>query len=148
MGEKLAPIATKIVYEDDYVRVWNQIVPAGEAVVASELAVDSSCRSVCEASRRAERVAAANIQAFSAQRERRENSLRCSERVPGDVDGLRPVMRDAKPEPREDGPPCREESSVTFQSDFPTERLAGLEVEVVSPVGDAGDLRAAMSDDE
>ena len=28
-SEKLAPIATKIVYEDEYVRVWNQIVPAG-----------------------------------------------------------------------------------------------------------------------
>ncbi len=25
----LAPIATTILYEDDYVRVWNQVVPAG-----------------------------------------------------------------------------------------------------------------------
>ena len=57
-------------------------------------------------------------------------------------------MRDTKPEPREDGPPCREESGVTFQPDFAAKRLAGLEVEVVSPVGDAGDLRAAMSDDQ
>lgn len=28
-NEELAPIATRIVYEDDYVRVWNQVVPAG-----------------------------------------------------------------------------------------------------------------------
>ena len=68
--------------------------------------------------------------------------------MPGDVDGPRPVMRDTKPQPREDGPPCREESGVTFEPDFAAERLAGLEVEVVSPVGDAGDLRAAMSDDK
>ena len=27
--EGLAPIASKILYEDDYVRVWNQVVPAG-----------------------------------------------------------------------------------------------------------------------
>ena len=26
---KLAPIATKVIYEDEYVRVWNQVVPAG-----------------------------------------------------------------------------------------------------------------------
>jgi hypothetical protein len=29
MAEKLAPIATQVVYEDEYVRVWNQVVPAG-----------------------------------------------------------------------------------------------------------------------
>ena len=29
LREGLAPIATKILYEDDYVRVWNQVVPAG-----------------------------------------------------------------------------------------------------------------------
>ena len=28
-GDALAPIATQVVYEDDYVRVWNQVVPAG-----------------------------------------------------------------------------------------------------------------------
>jgi hypothetical protein len=28
-GADLAPIATKILYEDEYVRVWNQVVPAG-----------------------------------------------------------------------------------------------------------------------
>lgn len=40
MGEKLAPIATKIVYEDDYVRVWNQIVPAGEIIEKHEHTYD------------------------------------------------------------------------------------------------------------
>ncbi|NNL85042.1 MAG: hypothetical protein HKP27_05290 [Myxococcales bacterium] len=29
MSESLHPIATKVVYEDDYVRVWHQQVPAG-----------------------------------------------------------------------------------------------------------------------
>ena len=29
MSDQLAPIATKLVFEDDYVRVWQQIVPAG-----------------------------------------------------------------------------------------------------------------------
>jgi hypothetical protein len=28
-GKKLAPIATKVIYEEEYVRVWNQVVPAG-----------------------------------------------------------------------------------------------------------------------
>jgi hypothetical protein len=28
-ASKLAPIATKVIYEDEYVRVWNQVVPAG-----------------------------------------------------------------------------------------------------------------------
>jgi len=37
---------------------------------------------------------------------------------------------------------------VTFEPDFAAERFACLKVEVVSPVGDAGDLRAAMSNDE
>jgi hypothetical protein len=27
--KKLPPIATKVIYEDEYVRVWNQVVPAG-----------------------------------------------------------------------------------------------------------------------
>ena len=34
--EELAPIATKIVYEDDYVRVWNQVVPAGATLAKHE----------------------------------------------------------------------------------------------------------------
>jgi len=29
MELELAPIATKIVFEDEYVRVWQQVVPAG-----------------------------------------------------------------------------------------------------------------------
>jgi hypothetical protein len=29
MSEKVKPIATEVIYEDAYVRVWNQIVPAG-----------------------------------------------------------------------------------------------------------------------
>ena len=29
MAEQLAPIATKLIFEDDYVRVWQQVVPAG-----------------------------------------------------------------------------------------------------------------------
>ncbi len=29
MAEALAPIATRIVFEDEYVRVWQQVVPAG-----------------------------------------------------------------------------------------------------------------------
>ena len=29
---KLAPIATKVIYEDEYVRVWNQVVPAGGTI--------------------------------------------------------------------------------------------------------------------
>lgn len=32
MSESNAPIATEIVYEDDYVRVWNQIIPAGGVI--------------------------------------------------------------------------------------------------------------------
>ncbi|HET6471007.1 MAG TPA: hypothetical protein VFG38_04155 [Pseudomonadales bacterium] len=28
----LAPIATAVIYEDDYVRVWNQVVPAGGTI--------------------------------------------------------------------------------------------------------------------
>ncbi len=30
--EQLAPIATKLVFEDDYVRVWQQVVPAGGTI--------------------------------------------------------------------------------------------------------------------
>jgi hypothetical protein len=29
MSDPLAPIATKLVFEDEYVRVWQQVVPAG-----------------------------------------------------------------------------------------------------------------------
>ncbi len=32
MTEELAPIATEVVYEDDHVRVWNQVVPAGGTI--------------------------------------------------------------------------------------------------------------------
>jgi hypothetical protein len=31
-AKKLAPIATKVIYEDEYVRVWNQVVPAGGTI--------------------------------------------------------------------------------------------------------------------
>ena len=31
-AEPLAPIATAVIYEDDYVRVWNQVVPAGGTI--------------------------------------------------------------------------------------------------------------------
>ncbi len=29
---ELAPIATKMIYEDDHVRVWKQVVPAGGVI--------------------------------------------------------------------------------------------------------------------
>jgi hypothetical protein len=32
MNRELAPIATTIIYEDDHVRVWNQVVPAGATI--------------------------------------------------------------------------------------------------------------------
>ncbi len=32
MTEKLAPIATEVIYEDDHVRVWNQVVPKGGSI--------------------------------------------------------------------------------------------------------------------
>ena len=35
-GEGLVPIATRILYEDDYVRVWNQVVPAGATLEKHE----------------------------------------------------------------------------------------------------------------
>lgn len=40
LPEGLAPIATKILYEDDYVRVWNQVVPAGATLAKHEHAYD------------------------------------------------------------------------------------------------------------
>ena len=33
---KLADIATKVVFEDDKVRVWNQVVPAGDEIPKHE----------------------------------------------------------------------------------------------------------------
>ncbi len=36
MGEKLSPIATEVIYEDDHVRVWNQVVGAGETIEKHE----------------------------------------------------------------------------------------------------------------
>lgn len=32
MTDQLAPIATGVIYEDDHVRVWNQVVPAGGTI--------------------------------------------------------------------------------------------------------------------
>ena len=32
MSEELADIATSVIYEDDHVRVWNQVVPGGAPV--------------------------------------------------------------------------------------------------------------------
>ena len=32
MAEALRPIATEVVYEDDEVRIWNQVIPAGETL--------------------------------------------------------------------------------------------------------------------
>ncbi|MGB1881135.1 MAG: hypothetical protein ACPHTD_10505 [Gammaproteobacteria bacterium] len=29
MSNKLAPIATRVLYEDDQVRIWDQVVPSG-----------------------------------------------------------------------------------------------------------------------
>ena len=36
MTEKLADVATQVVYEDDEVRVWNQFVPAGGEIQKHE----------------------------------------------------------------------------------------------------------------
>ncbi len=33
---ELAPIATEVVFEDDYVRVWRQVVPAGDNIPRHE----------------------------------------------------------------------------------------------------------------
>ena len=32
MPDELVPIATEVIYEDDHVRVWNQVVPAGARI--------------------------------------------------------------------------------------------------------------------
>ena len=32
MADELAPIATRLVFEDEYVRVWQQVVPAGARI--------------------------------------------------------------------------------------------------------------------
>jgi len=36
MAEELAPIATEVIFEDDHVRVWNQVVPAGATIEKHE----------------------------------------------------------------------------------------------------------------
>jgi hypothetical protein len=36
MSQQLAPIATSVIYEDDWVRVWNQVVPA-DGTIAKHL---------------------------------------------------------------------------------------------------------------
>ena len=36
MADELAPIATEVIYEDDHVRVWNQVVPAGGTIEKHE----------------------------------------------------------------------------------------------------------------
>ena len=36
MSDELAPIATEIIYEDEHVRVWNQVVPAGGRIEKHE----------------------------------------------------------------------------------------------------------------
>ena len=40
MGEKLRPIATAVIYEDDRVRVWNQVVPADGRIEKHEHTYD------------------------------------------------------------------------------------------------------------
>ncbi len=37
---ELAPIATKMIYEDDHVRVWKQVVPAGGVIEKHEHTLD------------------------------------------------------------------------------------------------------------
>ena len=32
MADDLVPIATEVIYEDEHVRVWNQVVPAGARI--------------------------------------------------------------------------------------------------------------------
>lgn len=32
MSDDLSPIATEVIFEDDKVRVWNQVVPAGASI--------------------------------------------------------------------------------------------------------------------
>ena len=36
MAEPMAPIATEVIYEDEHVRVWNQVVPAGAEIEKHE----------------------------------------------------------------------------------------------------------------
>lgn len=36
MSDELAPIATAVIYEDDQVRVWNQVIPAGGRIAKHE----------------------------------------------------------------------------------------------------------------
>ena len=37
---ELAPIATEVIYEDDHVRVWKQVVPAGAVIDKHEHTLD------------------------------------------------------------------------------------------------------------
>ncbi|MDH3642117.1 MAG: hypothetical protein OES38_08470 [Gammaproteobacteria bacterium] len=36
MAEELSPIATEVIFEDDHVRVWNQVVPKGASIEKHE----------------------------------------------------------------------------------------------------------------
>ena len=36
MADDLNPVATEVVFEDDKVRVWNQVVPAGGSIAKHE----------------------------------------------------------------------------------------------------------------
>ena len=36
MAESMAAIATEIIYEDEHVRVWNQVIPAGANIEKRE----------------------------------------------------------------------------------------------------------------
>jgi len=36
MSNELAPIATQVIYEDDEVRIWNQVVPGGARIEKHE----------------------------------------------------------------------------------------------------------------
>jgi hypothetical protein len=40
MSEQLAPIATEVIYEDDHVRVWKQVVPGGARIDKHEHTCD------------------------------------------------------------------------------------------------------------
>ena len=40
MADELNPIATEVIFEDDKVRVWNQVVPAGANIKKHEHSCD------------------------------------------------------------------------------------------------------------
>jgi hypothetical protein len=46
-GDALAPIATTVLYEDDYVRVWNQVVPPGATLAKHHHTYDYFLVNVC-----------------------------------------------------------------------------------------------------